>query len=107
MAYESRKTKSHEHWLQMKKEALAKHAEGKYLTLEEIAVAIWNPMTEEHPMTCMGVLKVLNKALEKLKKALKKYGINDLSDVFEPKYREFGKPTALDPSSLCKTPSIY
>lgn len=94
MAYKIRKTKDLEHWLKMKKEALRKRADGNRLTLEETAVAIWDPKTEKHPMTCMGVLKIEKRALEKLKTALKKYGINDISDVVEPKYREYGKPTS-------------
>ena len=92
MAYESRKTKDRAHWLQMKKEALRRRAEGERLTLEETAVAIWDPNTEKQPLTCMGVLKIEKKALEKMRVALKKYGINDLSDVIEPKYREYGRP---------------
>ena len=31
---------------------------------------------------------------------LKEYGIRDLSDVIEPKYREYGRPTAPDYGSL-------
>ena len=91
MAYESRKTKDREHWLQMKKDALRRRVEGHRLTLEETAVAIWNPEKEKQPLTCMGVLKIEKKALEKMKTALKKYGIKDLSDVIEPKYRECGR----------------
>ena len=90
MAYEKRDRKSKEHWMKAKKMALAKHAGGDRLTLEETAAAIWNPNEEDHPMTCMGVLKIEKKALEKLKFALKKYGIKDLSDVVEPRYRECG-----------------
>ena len=41
-------------------------------------------------MTCMGVLKIEQRALEKLKNALAKYGIKSLDDVFEPKYRDYG-----------------
>ena len=91
MAYEIRKTMNTSHWMQMKKEALRKRAEGERLTLEETAVAIWDSKTEKHPMTCMGVLKIEQRALEKLKIALKKYGINDISDVIEPKFREYGR----------------
>lgn len=94
MAYESRKTKDREHWLQMKKEALRKRACGNCLTLEETAVAIWDPKKEDHPMTCMGVLKIEKRALSKAREAfIKKYGINSTSDVIDPKFREIGKPT--------------
>lgn len=91
MAYEARHTKDREHWMQMKKDALRKRAAGERLTLEETAVAIWQPDKEKQPMTCMGVLKIEKKALAKMKEALKKYKINDLSDIIEPKYREFGR----------------
>ena len=90
MAYEQRKTKDREHWLLMKKEALRKRCEGSRLTLEETSYAIWNPEKEDHPMTCMGVLKIEQRALEKLKLGLAKYGIKSLDDVFEPKYRDYG-----------------
>ena len=94
MAYESRKTKDREHWLQMKKEALRRRSSGEYLTLEETAVAIWDPKKEDHPMTCMGVLKIEKRALSKAREAfIKKYGINSMSDVIDPKFREIGKPT--------------
>ena len=94
MAYESRKTKDREHWLQMKKEALRRRSSGEYLTLEETAVAIWDPKKEDHPMTCMGVLKIEKRALSKAREAfIKKYGINSISDVIDPKFREIGKPT--------------
>ena len=93
MAYESRNTKDKEHWMQLKKEALQKRLAGTRLTLEETAVAIWNPKTEPKPMTCMGVLKIEQRALAKLRSALKKYGIKDLSDVLEPRFREYGTPT--------------
>ena len=96
MAYESRKTKDRAHWMQMKKEALRRRAEGERLTLEETAVAIWDPKTEKQPMTCMGVLKIEKRALAKMKAKLREYGIKDLSDVFEPKFREYGKPVVPD-----------
>ena len=92
MAYESRKTKTIDYWLQMRKDALRKKMEGHRLTLEETAAAIWNPEKEKSPMTCMGILKIEKRALEKIRKELIKYGIRDLSDVFEPKYREYGTP---------------
>ena len=78
--------------LKLKEIALAKHKAGKRLTLEETAVAIWDPESGKKPMTCMGIQKIEKRALDKLRLALKKYGINDLSDIFEPKYREYAKP---------------
>ena len=93
MAYEIRNTKTTEHWLKMKKIALRKHESGERLTLEETSYAIWDPKTESHPMTCMGILKIEKRAMEKLRTALKRYNIHDLSDVIEPRYREYGKPS--------------
>lgn len=79
-------------WMKLKEIALAKHKAGKRLTLEETAAAIWDPESGKKPMTCMGIQKIEKRALDKLRLALKRYGINDLSDIFEPKYREYAKP---------------
>lgn len=90
MAYENRESKSKDHLVALHREAVAKHCHGDCLTLEETALAIWDPLTERRPMTCMGVLKIERRALTKLKEQLGRYGINSLSDVFENKYREVG-----------------
>jgi hypothetical protein len=71
--------------LQQKEIAIAKHLSGELLTLDETALAIWDPKTEARPMTRMGMLKFEKRILEKIRKALLKYGIHDLSDVFEPR----------------------
>ena len=92
MPYESRAIKDKSYWLEFKKDALLKHASGKTLTLEETAAAIWNPDTESKPMTAMGVLKIEKKALAKLKSKLKEINIKNLDDVFESRFREYGKP---------------
>jgi len=92
MAYEIRKTKDKDFWLRAKKMAIAKHKMGEILSLEETAVAIWDPEKEDHPMTCMGVLKIEKKALAKLKEKLKEKNIVGLDDLFEAKFREYGKP---------------
>lgn len=92
MAYESRKEKAKEHWLQLRKDALRKYKAGERLTLEETAVAIWDPESEKQPMTCMGILKIEKRALDKLRNKLKTFGIKNLNDIFEPKYREYGHP---------------
>ena len=94
MAYEQRKTKDREHWLKLRDEYRKKHEAGDALTLEETAIAIWNPDTEAHPMTSMGVLKIEKKALEKLKARLKDMNIKGLDDVFEAKFREYGHPVS-------------
>lgn len=94
MAYEIRETKDKDHWLRMRDEALRKHRAGDRLTLEETAIAIWNPDKESQPMTCMGILKIEKRALEKLKVALKNRKINSLDDLFESKFREYGRPVS-------------
>ena len=70
--------------------ALKKHANGKALTLEETALAIWDPNSRKKPMTTMGLLKLERRALAKLKTKLKEYNIDSLDDLFDPKYREVG-----------------
>jgi len=92
MLYEPRVIKDRAYWLELKKDALLKHASGKSLTLEETAAAIWNPDAEPKPMTAMGVLKIENKALAKLKSKLKEINIKNLDDVFESRSREYSKP---------------
>lgn len=84
-----------ETWLKMKEDAMKKHAAGENLTLEETAAAIWNPETENQPMTAMGILKIERRALDKLKTLLaSQYGINSIDDIFDPKYREYAKPVS-------------
>ena len=98
MTYEIKDIKDKEHWLKLKDLALFKHSKGNPLTLEETALAIWNPETNDRPMTSMGILKIEKKALNKLKTKLKAYKISGLDDIFESKFREFGRPisTAYD-----------
>lgn len=79
-----------EDMLAFKKQCLRKHKEGKCLTLDETAFAVWDPENQAKPMSPMGVLKIERRALEKLKSELKKYNINNLDDVFDPKHREMG-----------------
>ena len=79
---------SKEEMLAFKKQCIRKHKDGKCLTLDETAFAIWDPKTQAKPMSPMGILKIERRALEKLKAELKKYGINNLDDVFDPKHRE-------------------
>lgn len=62
-----------------------KHMTGNRLTLEETALAMWDPKTEEKPMSPMGILKIERRALEKLKKAFKKLGVNSFDDIFSDK----------------------
>ena len=92
MAYEQRNTKEKEHWLKLKDEALRKHKSGEPLSLEETALAIWNPDIEDYPMTSMGVLKIEKKALAKLRAELSKKKIVGIDDLFESKFREYAKP---------------
>lgn len=69
--------------LQQREIAIAKHLSGELLTLDETALAIWNPETEPKPMTRMGMQKFEKRILAKLRQALLKYGIRSLSDVIE------------------------
>ena len=82
---------SKEDMLAFKKQCMRKHKEGKCLTLDETAFAMWDPEMKAKPMSPMGILKIERRALEKLKSELKKYGINNLDDVFDPKHREIGR----------------
>ena len=81
---------SKEAMLEFKKQCIKKHENGECLSLEETAFAIWDPETQKKPLTPMGILKIERRALEKLKLSLKKYGINNLDDVFDPRHRENG-----------------
>ncbi len=81
---------TYEEIINTRNKALQKHANGDALTLEETALAIWDPDSGKKPMTTMGVLKLERRALEKLKCKLKEYGIKDLDDLFDPKHREIG-----------------
>lgn len=78
--------------IQMKKEALKKHEDGKCLTLDETALAIWDPDKDDKPMSAMGILKIERRALAKLKSKLhSRYGIDNLDDIFDPKHREVAR----------------
>jgi len=59
------------------------------LTLEQTAVLIWHieGRKTKAPMTKMGMLKVEQNALMKLRLGLAKYGITKLSDVIDPNGR--------------------
>ena len=74
-----------------KRKAMQKHKDGKRLTYEETALAIWDEKTESKPLSAMGIFKIEKRALEKLKLGLKKYGITGLDDILEPKDREVAK----------------
>lgn len=77
--------------IKLKNQYIEKHRLGEPLTLEETAIAIWDPKSGKKPMTAMGVYKLQVRALEKLKIALKKYHITKIDDVISTKYREIGK----------------
>lgn len=65
---------------------------GNCLSLEETALALW--MSEGRktakPMSAMAVLKIQQRALEKLRKGLKEMGINSLEDVLNLNDRQQG-----------------
>ena len=70
------------------KEILAKHDRGEVLTLDETSKVMG--------ISRSAVRAIELRAMEKLRKALKKYGINDLSDVID-----IGRGrSALDPKRI-------
>lgn len=76
--------KSREEQIKFRETCIAKYKSGERLTLEETAYAIWNPELEKKPMTSMGIYKIEQRALQKLKSALSsRCGINQLDDVYE------------------------
>ena len=62
---------------------------GTPLTLEETAFMVWNMegRKTKQPLTRVAMLKTEHAALQKMRKGLAKYGIKQLDDVFDPKYR--------------------
>jgi uncharacterized protein YqeY len=75
--------------ISLRMKCLAKHKAGERLTFVETALAMWDPKTEERPLTSMAICKIEQRALKKLKDALKEYGINGIDDMFENRHREF------------------
>ena len=69
---------------EQRKVYLEMHKKGEKLTVEQTRLAIWDPETEEKPLTKMAVLKIEQRALAKLKTKLASLGINSLDDVFSP-----------------------
>lgn len=69
---------------EQRKVYLEMHCKGQKLTVSQTAIAMWNPETEERPLTKMAVLKIEQRALAKLKAKLASLGINSLDDVFSP-----------------------
>ena len=74
-----------------KRKAMQKHKDGKCLTFEETAFAIWDIDKETRPMSPMGICKLQKRILEKCNGKLSKVGIKSSDDVFEPKDREVAK----------------
>lgn len=69
---------------EQRKVYLEMHRKGQGLTVSQTAIAMWNPETEERPLTKMAVLKIEQRALAKLKSKLSSLGIKSLDDVFSP-----------------------
>lgn len=82
---------SKEAMLAFKKQCMQKHKDGELLTLDETAFALWDPEHDKKPLSPMGILKIERRALDKMKLALKKYGIRSIDDALDPRYREIGK----------------
>lgn len=99
MAYPFTKPTNRDEWLQYKKDVLIKHASDKALTLEETAAAIWDPDKTDKPMTAMGVYKIEQRALKKLRDALSQFGIKSLDDAITsrtetPEYMDYAEADA-------------
>lgn len=69
---------------EQRKVYLEMHRKGQRLTVSQTAIAMWNPETEERPLTKTAVLKIEQRALAKLKSKLSSLGIKSLDDVFSP-----------------------
>ena len=74
-------------------DAIAAYLLGKPLTLEQTAVALWHieGRKAKKPMTKMGVLKVEQGALLKMRQGLAKHGITKLDDVLDVNKREIAQ----------------
>lgn len=64
---------------------LEMHRKGIPLTIEQTRLCIWNPETQDKPLSKMAVQKIEEKALAKLKVKLAELGIKNLDDVFGPR----------------------
>lgn len=99
MAYPFTKPTNRDEWLRYKKDVLIKHASDETLTLEETAAAIWDPDKTDKPMTAMGVYKIEQRALKKLRDALAQLGIKSLGDAITsraetPEYMDYAEADA-------------
>jgi hypothetical protein len=78
-----------------------KLAMNKTLTYDEVALMLWNDSPDNVPMSAMGVCKIEKRALEKLREGLRqRYGIDNIDDMLEPKYREIGKKVTASSQTL-------
>ena len=73
---------------EQRKAYLEMHKKGVPLTVEQTRLCIWNPETEAKPLTKMAVLKIEQRALEKLRAKMKELGIKSLDDIFSPHHEE-------------------
>ena len=73
---------------EQRKVYLEMHKKGIPLTVEQTRLCIWNPETESKPLTKMAVLKIEQRALEKLRAKMKELGIKGLDDIFSPHREE-------------------
>ena len=73
---------------EQRKVYLEMHKKGIPLTVEQTRLCIWNPETEAKPLTKMAVLKIEQRALEKLRAKMKELGIKGLDDIFSPHREE-------------------
>ena len=73
---------------EQRKAYLEMHKKGQKLTVSQTAIAMWDPKTEKRPLTKMAVLKIEQRALEKLRAKMKELGIKSLDDIFSPHHEE-------------------
>lgn len=82
--------KSKDELIKLRNVYLEKHRKGESLTLEETAIAMWDPNGDKKPMSTMGILKLQQRALAHLREAFKKYRIYNIDDVLGSKLRSYG-----------------
>lgn len=70
---------------QMEELVISKYLTHSPMTCEEAAFALWlaDGKKTKRPMTRMGLLKIEQRALKKVREGLKHYGIKSFDDVFD------------------------
>ena len=70
---------------QMEELVISKYMTHSPMTCEEAAFASWlaDGKKTKRPMTLMGLVKIEQRALKKVREGLKRYGIKSFDDVFD------------------------